>query len=99
MHPIRTVFSVMTCVALMTTVLIAADSYEGKVLKAGDGKITFKDKSNEEKTFDVSEKAKITRNGKDATLDDIEDGDSVQITASKKNEKFIATAITATAAE
>ena len=75
------------------SVCLAAETTKGKVLKAGDAKLTFTDRANEELTWDVAGDAKITRNGKPATLIQLEVGDAVEITFVKKAAKSVVTAI------
>ena len=92
-----------TCAAVLFLVfaglLSAAETYKGKLVSAGNGKITFTDTQNEEHTFDVSEGAKITRDGKAAVLADLEESDSVEITTKKTGTKTIATAVAARSKE
>lgn len=93
-------FSVaLLVVVLCTSLARAADTVKGKVLKAGDGKITFTDNDNEEFTWEVSETAKIKRNGKKASLTDLEEGDVLELTTAKKSDKTVVTAIIARASE
>jgi uncharacterized protein (TIGR03000 family) len=60
----------------------AADkTHEGKVVKAGDGKLTMTDKDgNNRHMHDVSASALITRDGKDSKLADLKEGDFVKVT-------------------
>jgi len=76
-----------------------ADVHEGKVVSAGEGKLVIVSKNGENEEFDVSPKAKITRNEKDADLDDIQEGDLVKVTANRKGTTFVAVVIEATAPE
>ena len=59
----------------------SAEDREGKVVKAGDGKLTMTVKDNKkEQVIDVSKHAKITLNGAAAKLDELKAGFSVEVT-------------------
>lgn len=60
--------------------------HEGKVVKAGDGKLTMTFKGDEKKhTHDVAKDAKITLDGKPAKLDDLKEGYQVKVTMDAKH--------------
>jgi uncharacterized protein (TIGR03000 family) len=60
------------------------NSHEGKVVKAGDGKLTMTGKDgSKQHTHDVPATAAITRDGKTSKLDDLKEGDMVTVTMSK----------------
>jgi uncharacterized protein (TIGR03000 family) len=62
----------------------AADSsHEGKVVKAGDNKLTMTDKDGNKHTHNVPATATITRDNKNAKLEDLKEGDMVTVTTSK----------------
>ena len=71
-----------------------AGTHEGKVVKAGDGKLTMtgKDGKNEH-THAIGADAKITLDGKDAKLDDLKAGMAVKVTAEKKGDKVVVTKV------
>jgi hypothetical protein len=79
----------------------AADEiHEGKVVSAGEGKITVFDKRDSENdTFIVDAQTKIVRNGKPAKLSEVQPGDNAKVTAVAEGDKLIAKEITATAPE
>ena len=90
----------LVVVAVMAVVfapaVALADSHEGIVVKAGDGKLTMtlKDGKNEH-THDVALDATITRDGKDCKLNELKQGDKVTVTTEKKAGKEQATRIVA----
>ena len=56
-------------------------THEGKVVKAGDGKLTMTDKDgNNKHMHNVSASATITRDGKDSKLADLKEGDLIKVT-------------------
>lgn len=81
--------------ACLTSFVLAGDSFDGTVEKAGDGKITIKLKDDSSRTFDVDVMAKITLDGKTAKLDDIKSGALVTVATEAKKDKTMAVAITA----
>ena len=68
---------------------LAADKdseHEGKVVKAGDGKLTMTSKGKDDKhTHDVDKDAKITLDGKEAKLGDLKEGYHVTVTTHGKH--------------
>jgi hypothetical protein len=73
---------------VMALVLFAAQpamsagekSHEGKVVKAGDGKLTMTFKADDkERTLDVAKDAKISVDAKQATLEDLKGGQQVEV--------------------
>jgi hypothetical protein len=55
--------------------------HEGKIVKAGDGKLTMTDKDGKNKhTHDIPADTKITCDGKECKLDDLKEGFSVKVT-------------------
>ena len=77
----------------------AEEHHEGKVVSAGEGKLVIVDDNGENQEFEVSSKTKITRNEKEADIDDIQDGDLVKVTSSRKGTAWLAITIEATAPE
>lgn len=61
------------------------DAPSGKVVKAGDGKLTIKGKGDKEDTCEVAKDAKITCDGKECKLEDLKPGPMVKVTL--KNNK------------
>jgi hypothetical protein len=61
-----------------------AQTYEGKVTSIGAARLGIVDKAGENKQFDVADDAKITLNGKDARLSDIEVGDVAKVTVKEQ---------------
>ena len=90
---------VVAVLFLLPQIARADGVHKGKVLNAGEGKISILDQDDETETFAVAKDAKITRNGKAASLDDIEDGDMVKVTTKKVDGKETAVAIEAKAKE
>jgi hypothetical protein len=79
--------------------LAAARLYEGKVVVAGEGKVTVVDKDGDNDDFVVTSTTKITRDGKPAKLDDLETGDRVKINAQSKDTSLVASDIEARSVE
>ena len=61
-----------------------ADTAEGTVVKAGDGKLTIEDKDKKEHSCEVAKDAKITCDGKECKLDDLKKGVKVKVTLDNK---------------
>jgi len=63
--------------------------HEGKIVKAGAGKLTMTDKDGKnEHTHDIAPEAKITCDGKECKLEDLKAGFMVKVTM--KDEKTVA---------
>ena len=61
------------------------NTHEGKVVKAGDGKLTMTDKDGKnEHTHDVALDAKVTCDGKACKLEDLKKGNSIKVTTKDK---------------
>src|SRR5262245_18215842 len=77
---------------------LAADekTHDGMVVKAGDGKLimTYKYGKNDQ-THMVAREAKITCDGKECKLDDLQKGFSVKVTTEGKGDKTVVTKIDA----
>jgi len=72
------------------------NSHSGVVVKAGDGKLTMTDKDGKnEHTHDVAKDAKITCDGKECKLEDLQKGVEVTVTVDSKADKKVATRIEA----
>lgn len=66
----------------------AEKTHEGKVVKAGDGKLTMTDKKGENKhTHDVAANAKITCDGKACKLEELKEGTFIRVTTDDENNK------------
>ena len=65
----------------------AADmTHEGKIVKAGDGKLTMTIKGHEQQqTHAVPKDAKITLDGKAAALEDLKEGFHVKVTMNNQH--------------
>jgi hypothetical protein len=74
---------------------MANETHVGKIVFAGDGKLVISDVDDSNEVFLVPDDAKITRDGKEASLSDLATGDAVTVTASRKNGKLIAKTISA----
>jgi len=72
---------------------------EAKVVRAGDGVLEIVEKDGDNVTLRVSASTKITRNEKKASLEDLKEGDVVDIKASRQGGKLIALSIDAIAPE
>lgn len=75
------------------------DIREAKVVRAGNGKLEIVEKDGDTVILKVSDSARVTRNDKPATLDDIKEGDIVNIKAQLKGSSLVALSIDATAPE
>jgi len=83
---------------LATNPALAADkkdnTHSGVVVKAGDGKLTMTDKAGKnEHTHDVAKDAKITFDGKEVKLEDLQKGATITVTVEGKGDKKVATRI------
>ncbi len=93
------VLLVLIAAPCMRSALAADEMQQGKVVTAGDGKIEIVNKNGENETFDVAPSAKITRNDKEATLEDLQQGDVVNLKLQRKGDKAIALSIAAMSPE
>ncbi len=92
-------------VAALALVLLAyaparaedADTHEGTVVKAADGKLTMTDKDSKEHSHAITEEAKISCDGKKCKLEDLKEGTKVKVTTRKDGEKTVVTRIEGTA--
>jgi len=89
-------FAVLALGLMLAGPVQAADDVaEGKVVKAGAGKLTFVDKDKKETTVELAKDGKVSCDGKDCKLDDLKKGVSVKVTWMKKDDKVWATKIDA----
>lgn len=83
----------LAALALFSTTAIAAEegeSHEGKVVSAGGGKLTMTDKDGKnEHTHEVAADAKISLDGKESKLEDLQKGTSVKVSTAKKGDKTV----------
>src|SRR5215831_13420717 len=77
---------VAVALVLTASLAFAADeqAVDGKVVKAGDGKLTIEDKEKKEHTCEVAKDAKITCDGKECKLDELKKGVKVKVTLKDK---------------
>lgn len=75
------VLSAACCLFIQSSLLVAADDRNSKVVSidAAGGNIVVTDQSNQDKTQQIPSSAKIQRNGKTATLNDLKKGDTIKI--------------------
>jgi hypothetical protein len=86
-------------VLLIAPALVQAETFAGKVVVAGSGKLTIVDKDGDNEDFIISSDTKITLNGKPGRLDQLKAGDSVKVTATVSGEKMAASQVEARSAE
>ena len=80
----------------MNALALAADSHQGKVVSAGDGKLTMTDTAGKNQhSHEVAADAAISCEGKTCGLTDLKAGDSITVTLDKKGDKTVATKIEA----
>jgi type 1 fimbria pilin len=85
MTRVLALLAILALMFLISSPILAADApVEGKVVKAGDGKLTIKGKDDKEHSCTVAKDAKITCDGKDCKLDDLKVGVAVKVTVDKK---------------
>src|SRR5258708_7475726 len=86
----------LVCMGAWTATATAKDkTHDGKIVKAGDGKLTMTlQDGKKQQTHDVANNAKITLDGKQAKLEDLKEGMSVTVTTNDTN---VATVIEARA--
>jgi co-chaperonin GroES (HSP10) len=78
---VLTVLAVVALLVAVTPALAADKTHEGKIVKAGDGKLTMSDEKGENKhTHIVKPGTAITRDGKECKLEDLKEGDHVTVT-------------------
>ncbi len=77
---------------------LAAETHEGKIVDAANGKLTMTDKDGKNKhTHDVPATARITCDGKACKLEDLKSGFAVKVTVDKNVDgKQVVTQIAAT---
>ncbi|MGE0823996.1 MAG: hypothetical protein AB7G75_25475 [Candidatus Binatia bacterium] len=77
----------------------AADSHQGKVVKTSDGELVMTDMGgNNQHPMQVPAEATVTRDGKEAKLTDLQEGDTITVTTDTKEGKAVVTKVEAQAA-
>ncbi|HJY84260.1 MAG TPA: hypothetical protein VKK81_24645 [Candidatus Binatia bacterium] len=86
----------LTLALAASTLALAADSHQGKVVSAGDGKLTMTDTAGQHQhSHEVAADAAISCEGKPCGLTDLKAGDTITVTLDKKGDKMVATKIEA----
>jgi hypothetical protein len=84
----------LTLALTVSSPALAANSHQGKVVSAGDGKLTMTDMAGKNQhTHEVATDAAITCAGKTCGLSDLQAGDTITVTLDKKGDKMVATKI------
>ncbi len=79
---------------LLAAPALAANSHSGKVVEAGNGKLTMTDTAGQNQhTHDVPADAKILCSGKPCGLTDLKAGDTIKVTLGKKDDQTVVTMI------
>jgi hypothetical protein len=81
-RPIVPLLAVFALAVFASQPVVAADEkpHEGKIVKAGEGKLTMTFKGDEKKhTHDVAKDAKVTLDDKMAKLEDLKEGHHVKV--------------------
>jgi hypothetical protein len=72
------------------------DTHEGKIVMAGNGRVTMTDKDGKnEHTHEVAQDAKVSCDGKECRLEDLKKGYSVKVSTEKRGGKEVATRLEA----
>lgn len=90
-----TMMSLIVCVLAIATPALARQTLSGHIDSVSTGSITVKATDGETQTYTVDSSARITLDGKRATIDDLKTGDTVMITTEKKNDSTVAVSIAA----
>ena len=77
----------------------AGKTHEGKVVKVEEGKLTMTDKDGKEHSHMVAKNAKISKDGKEHKLADLEKGAKIKVTVVTKDDKEWVTKIECLKAE
>ncbi len=92
-------FVMTSAIGLPCALAADEDIHEAKVVRAGDGKLEIVEKDGDNVTLSVPASAKITRNEKRASLEDLKQGDIVDIKVSRQGGKLVALSIDAISPE
>ncbi len=91
--------AILALVCLVGSPALADDkdkTHEGKVVRAGDGKLTMTDKDGKnEHTHTLAANATIKVDNKEAKLEDLKPGFTVKVTTEKRGNTEVATRIEA----
>lgn len=88
----------LVLVLFVSTPAWAASSHQGKVVAAGNGKLTMTDMTGgNQHTHDVSADAKVTCEGQPCSLSSLQAGDVITVTLDEKDGKMVVTEIQKTA--
>ncbi|MBI3468459.1 MAG: hypothetical protein HY000_36115 [Planctomycetes bacterium] len=93
-NAVAMVFVGMALAVFAAAPVLAVQVHEGKVVSAGNGKLTMTEGKSQH-TYAVSSDAKITKDGKTAKLQDLKKGASVKVTTTLKAKKTVASRIEA----
>lgn len=89
-------FGLLVLVLCASAAAWAASSHQGKVVSAGDGKLTMTNMAGQNQhTHEVPAEATITCDGKTCGLSDLKAGDVVTVTLDQKGDKTVITTIEA----
>lgn len=80
------IFALMALVARPAVAEDKDKTHEGKVVSAGDGKLTMTDLEGKQHTHTVAPKAKIMCDGKACKLEDLKKGTNIRVTPKKGDE-------------
>ena len=84
---------------VMSTPAPAADSHQGKVVETSAGKLVMTDmEGKNQHPMEVPASATVTRDGKEAKLNDLKAGDTITVTTDTKEGKSTVTKVEAKAA-
>jgi hypothetical protein len=87
--------SLLGCLLAVAAPVLARQTLMGNIDSVTTGSITVKATDGEMQTYKVEATARITLDGKRATLDDLKTGDAVMVTTQKQRDVIVATAIAA----
>jgi hypothetical protein len=89
-------FTVVAIALFLSVPAFAQSSHQGKVVSAGEGKLTMTDTAGQNQhTHEVAAEAVITCEGKTCGLAEVKAGDAVTVTLEKKGDKTVVTKIEA----
>ena len=95
MRRVSLVLAVLALLFFVGGVALAQETHEGKVVRAGDGKLVMTDKEGKEHSHEVALDAKITCDGLECKLEDLKKDFPIKVTTEKKGDKTVVTKIEA----
>jgi len=100
MHNLRRVriASVLPLAIVIMGASVALDPHVGKIVSAGNGKITIVVQQGNNQTYDVAADAQIMLNGAPVKLEKLTMGDEAKLTIESKNSRQVVTKIDAMSA-